>query len=372
MLPNEEKQKYPGINGLRAISISFVICYHLALQTAAFNNLIKIEWLRPVLYFIMDGQLGVNVFFVVSGFLITSLLMREEARTQAVSLKDFYIRRALRIFPAYYFLLLVYVVLQLFNLVQISPSSWLTAITFTKYFNWHQDWYTAHAWSLSIEEHFYFFWPLIFTTGIRPRKSVAITLILVVPLIRLLLYYHPVEWMNENTIFMRVDAIAVGCVFALYKDVVKQRLGAWLGLLFYVSVSGLFLMGFLPGLVDKLHSGFLSLMIIALGLTHGTVGDFLVGFIIMYAIYGPPGLWNRLLNLRVLDYIGVLSYSIYLWQQLFLSGGTAWFTQFPQNLFLIAVTAMFSYHFIEKPFLRLKSRFTVSKPALPADGALPQ
>ena len=165
-----EKTKYPSINGLRAISILLVVIHHLCLNEHIFTEIQKNTFIRPLTNFLQDGNFGVNVFFVISGFLITTLLTNEENKNNKISLKNFYVRRVLRIFPAYYFLLLVYFVLQLLNYIQIDPAAWLTAITYTKYFNWSLDWYTAHAWSLSIEEHFYLFWPL----GCSPGEAASL------------------------------------------------------------------------------------------------------------------------------------------------------------------------------------------------------
>ena len=114
--------KYPSLNGLRAISILLVIIDHLCKHYDIFKNFIyEIPTIpRLVLLFIQDGALGVNIFFVISGFLITSLLLQEEESTQTISVKNFYLRRTLRIFPAYYTLLLFYFVLQLFGYIQLS------------------------------------------------------------------------------------------------------------------------------------------------------------------------------------------------------------------------------------------------------------
>ena len=106
-MPVMKTQKYASINGLRAISIFLVLTHHCILQYNVFGNFAHIKWLQPFIKLLNDGQLGVNVFFVISGFLITSLMLQEEAKTKTVSLKNFYIRRTLRIFPAYYFLLLI-------------------------------------------------------------------------------------------------------------------------------------------------------------------------------------------------------------------------------------------------------------------------
>ncbi len=106
----------PSLNGLRGLSILFVLIAHIQIMSFHLPD-------GP------GGQIGVNIFFVISGFLITYLLLKEEAATGTISLKNFFIRRSLRIFPAFYFLLLVYGVLQLFSVLHISAGSWLSSIT---------------------------------------------------------------------------------------------------------------------------------------------------------------------------------------------------------------------------------------------------
>jgi peptidoglycan/LPS O-acetylase OafA/YrhL len=348
------KIRYPSLNGLRAVSIILVIFHHLEYSYNIDRNLINIKWLTPFIDLIEDGPLGVNMFFVISGFLITSLLYEEELATAAISLKNFYTRRILRIFPAYYFLLFVYFILQLLGIISISNASWLTALTYTKYLNWPLDWYTGHAWSLSIEEQFYLFWPLIFIAGDKVRKIAAACLIIIVPVIRLYSFFHPAPWINDLTIFTRIDAIAVGCLFALYKEKIILILSNHWNKLFYFSVIILLFLRYLPTVPYKIH---LATFYIPLGLTHGTFASILIALIMMYSIFGPHGVWFKILNSKVLNYIGVLSYSIYLWQQIFIMNTTYWFNQYPFNLVLILIAALFSYYLIERPFLKLKSKF---------------
>ena len=106
-----KEKKLPSLNGLRAISIFLVLFDHLQIKYYIFSETLP-KYFLPIRYFLEDGHLGVNVFFVISGFLITTLLLKEEQKNKTVSLKKFYIRRTLRIFPAYYTLLLVYFILQ--------------------------------------------------------------------------------------------------------------------------------------------------------------------------------------------------------------------------------------------------------------------
>lgn len=348
-------QKYPSINGLRALSILSVIISHLDFKQGFFQ-----DWkednhaLNLLKFFLQDAQFGVNVFFVLSGFLITSLLIEEERRTQTVSLKKFYIRRTLRIFPAYYFVLLVYFVLQIENYLHLSDLSWITALTFTKQF-YRTEWFTAHFWSLSVEESFYLFWPLVFMGGDRFRKRAAVFLIILVPVIRTFLYFHPIAWIDELMLFTRIDAIAMGCFFAIYKDAIVAKLSPYWTAVFVVSAVAVVVLHDLPIHFAKIGLGFIF---IPLGLTHGTIANVLIALILMYSVFGPKGLWFRLLNTRVMDAIGLLSYSLYLWQQFFISERVDWINRFPQNVVLIFLTAIGSYYLIEKPFLRLKKKFS--------------
>ena len=347
-----KKIKYPSLNGLRAISILLVLIHHLSGQEHLFLGYDKNKWIFPLISFLQDGQLGVNVFFVISGFLITSLMLNEESTTGTISLRNFYIRRTLRIFPAYYCLLLVYFILQLLHIIYISDVSWVTAITYTKYFNWSLDWYTGHGWSLSIEEHFYLFWPLILIYGRKYRKTAAIVLILTVPVIRVVLYFHPISWINELTIFTRIDSIATGSLFAFCKDEIIEKIQTHWKKVFYGSIMIIFL---LP------HLSHLGIIFIATGSTHGSIANFAIALLMFYSIFGPNEIWYKFLNSKVMNTIGLLSYSIYLWQQIYISGNSYWVTKYPQNLFFISITAISSYYFIEKPILKLKTRFEVSK-----------
>jgi peptidoglycan/LPS O-acetylase OafA/YrhL len=348
-------KKYPSLNGLRAISIFLVLNLHLGLKNNIFQSFYGIKWAEPFVFFIQDGALGVNIFFVISGFLITSLLLKEESNSGTISLSKFYIRRVLRIFPAYYFLLLVYFILQLFNIIYISNSSWLTSLTYTKYLNGRLDWYTAHFWSLSLEELFYFFWPFIFLSGIKTRKTVAFAVVLLIPFLRIFIHKYTVAIEDQLNIFTKIDSIALGCLFALYKDTIINRLSKYWSLAFYSSALVLLFLRYLPDSADKINLGFIF---VPLGLSDGSLANLAVAIIMMYSVFGPRGIWFKFLNLKFINYIGILSYSIYLWQQLFISSLGYWVNNFPQNILCILAMSIFSYNVIEKPFLRLKTKFS--------------
>lgn len=345
----------PSLNGLRGISILMVVCSHLIynhhIDLYAFDQ----KWINLVFRPLYDGQLGVNIFFVISGFLITKILIHETERTGSISLRNFYTRRALRIFPAYYFLLLVYFILQSLNFIHIDSNAWLTAITYTKYFNHNLDSLTGHAWTLSVEEHFYFLWPLALTQTKRFQKNLALSIIISVPLIRVLSHIYPISFVHNYSIFYRMDALAFGCLSALYlKELIAFLRPLWK----YIFPFSLFmLLTFRIGVVVLDRLG-LEFILIPFGKTSGTFANLLISIILLYSVYGPRKLWFRFLNSHVLIHIGIYSYSIYLWQQFFLSEKyTYWVMEFPQNLALLLIVSIVSYRLIEKPFLKMKSKF---------------
>jgi peptidoglycan/LPS O-acetylase OafA/YrhL len=197
--------------------------------------------------------------------------------------------------------------------------------------------------------------------GDKIRKRGALLFVLVVPIIKLALYAHPVEWITQLTIFHRIDSIALGCLIALHKNVILKLLNRRFEVIFFISLSVLFLLRYLQPLSAgyNLHLGFI---VVAFGSTSGTIANLCIGVIVLYSVFGPHGVWSRLLNSKVLNYIGLLSYSLYLWQQLFLTGKEFWWSSLPLNLVFIAGSALFSYYCIEKPFLKLRDKLEKPSP----------
>lgn len=303
----------------------------------------------PILF---DGQFGVNIFFIISGFLITTLLLKEQEQTGVVSIKKFYLRRVIRIFPAYFFLIFIYAILQYFNIIEISKSSWLTTLTFTKFLNGGSDWYTWHTWSLSVEEWFYLLWPISFIHCKNNKIIILWWIIILIPIIRFLSAANLIHTISNLSIFTRADAIATGCLFAIYKiDIEKILFKKHKYLMFFILLSGLFINAILsPYVFGKT----LTVLSVALGGTHGTIANFIICIILIYSIQPKGGWWYKLLNTKIVIYIGKLSYSLYLWQQLFIHNTTKWYNNFPINLLFIVIFSTLSYYLIEKQFLKLK------------------
>lgn len=349
-----KKEIYPSLNGLRALSIMFVVFSHLKEEL---RRVPIVSDLFQHIGFISDGQFGVNIFFVISGFLITALLLQEENHYRRISLKKFYMRRTLRIFPAYYSLLLVYALLSCVDIIEITPMSWLTAITYTKYYNWGLDWFTAHAWSLSIEENFYLVWPIVFLSRSKLRSYFLVSIIVICPIFRVYSVLHS-TWMGELTIFQRLDSIALGCLVALYyqsllKLIIKHQLQ-----LIILSVIWILIYPLLTPINIKysLHIGWFTVPFAG---SIGTITNMSIVVFLIYSLNFKSNYFYLLLNSKPLNFIGMLSYSIYLWQQIFTSSLFFGRDIFPFNLVLLLIFSLISYYFIEKPFLKLKNEFSV-------------
>lgn len=202
-------------------------------------------------------------------------------------------------------------------------------------------------------------WPFVFKFAKKYRKHFAFAIILIVPALRMLYVKTQHQWMDELTLFQRVDAIMWGCVFAMYHDkllaicqkyITKYRLVLWLPFLTILALSAFTLIN------DQLDLH-LGALIVPFGNTTGTIADVAIGFIVLICIhYQQTGVF-KILNNKPMDYLGKLSYSLYIWQQLFFSENIGWASSLPLNIVLLFTVANISYYAIEKPCLRLREKF---------------
>jgi len=341
----------PSLNGLRALSIGIVIIVH-----CGFKNFGTREF--------PGAQFGVNIFFVLSGFLITLLLLEEERLSATINLKKFYFRRILRIFPAYYALLIAYYILQMRGVFQFTTNTWLSAIFYLKDVRVPNSysWETDHLWSLSIEEHFYLLWPLVFKFLKRYRVKIAVFFIILVPIARGVVFaLNPHS--EGTTFYERSDALLWGCLLAIYYQPVSMVMMRainkykWMIILPFL---GLFV-SVVAFRIFPINSPFAAGVIRALGRADGTFTNIFICLVIVIAVNSRNTLFYKMLNTDAVNYLGKLSYSLYIWQQLFFSSAIGMWGVFPLNILCIVAVSMLSYHFIEKPFLAIKSRYEVKK-----------
>lgn len=363
MTKSKDLTKLPSLDGWRAISISMVLLAHSTF-TPGFPTGIN----PMVLNWFGTGGMGVRFFFVISGFLITWLMLQEQEHTGGISLRHFYLRRVLRIFPVYFLYLFV---LGFLTHYSQSPSAWLANVTFTTNFFWKQNGIpTDHLWSLGVEEQFYLIWPCLLILGIKRAKKcnwllkMLLVPLLVAPAIRLLdskqWYPAPLHFLFQGgSFFASFDSLAYGCIAAvlfiqhrervelLFKN--KPKLASW--------TAGLLILA--PTILRAAHfPGRLQAAMFAS--IQGT------GFalLLLQSILHPHKGFYRVLNWTWIRHIGVLSYSIYIWQEMFCGTDEtvfnvkgAWWVSFPVWILVTLLVAHASYYLVEKPLFKLRARF---------------
>ncbi len=337
----------PVLDGIRAVSIILVLISHSTISRSKLS----------VLYLFAErcGQTGVSVFFVISGYLITMLLLREESQIGRIDLKKFYIRRALRLFPACYVYLAVVALLSAGGWVTGNPPrSFIAAILYIRNLV-GQGYETTHLWSLSLEEQFYFLWPtLLVLIPARSRLKATVGMIVAICLWRSYVTFTTTKDLL-TLVFrsdMRMDTILVGCAWALsrarsldrpvlprWRDHAAFPVAVIAMLVGWMALSRWYAVWFAPG---------------------PTVAALLIGLVVVWLLDHPDSLAGRLLSSAPAIMIGRLSYSLYLWQQLFVAPWTpamGLVRHFPVDLVLSVAAAWTSYQFVEAPFLRIKDRY---------------
>lgn len=345
-----------GLDGLRAVSILLVLAGH-SWQTLALAE----EFKTLGHYFANGARMGVSMFFVVSGYLITHLLHKEWELTGTFSLKAFYARRVLRIFPAFYTYLLVVSFLRFFGWIDTTYGDILTAGVFLKNYQHafaihsnDSNWFVGHFWTLSLEEQFYLLWPVtILLVGMLRAHRVAFLIVLSSPLIRVITYYLWPASRGQLGIMLHTAAepIMLGCLAALWQhyDFFERGLRRWASRQ-WPFLAAIFVLIISPTLVLRFG-----------GMYGATIGMSLesiaVAFIMLWIIRHPKSLLVRILSTSALCHIGTISYSLYLWQQLFLTPrNQSWTGVFPVSLVLSFAIAQLSFSLIERPFLRSRDR----------------
>jgi peptidoglycan/LPS O-acetylase OafA/YrhL len=341
----DQSTRIPSLDGLRAISVAFVILGHLV-GTTYFP-----QSFYPLKYF---AEFGVRIFFVLSGFLITTLLLKELELTRSISLKSFYLRRVFRIFPAAYAFIGAMTVLGLMNIVYLNWSDVIHAITYTVNYHPVRCWYLGHLWSLSVEEQFYLFWPVILKLmGRQKGLLLGIAVCLVCPIIRIVEFtYFPGSRMGVGERFETVaDAIAIGCILAASREWLFCQ--KW-----YAALMSSRLFFIVPLFTLSLNLPIRLRYEYSVAETLKNVG---IALCIDWCIRSQSHATTRFLSARPIAFIGTLSYSIYLWQQPFINRqNISLMTHFPLNCVFALCAALGSYYLIEKPVLKIKKRFESS------------
>lgn len=341
----KNSRSIPSLDGLRAISIALVVVCHVgAGVTGRFAGVSG--W-----FFYSWGPFGVSVFFVISGFLITNILIKELEATETISLRRFYFRRAFRIFPPFYaFLVIAFIVARL-GYFRSEIRHFVIAGTYTWNYLGGGNSLLEHTWSLSLEEQFYLLWPAVLVLlGRRRGVKFALWLIVLSPFSRVLTYLLFPRYRGAIAMMLhaRIDTIMFGCVIALlWNDERFLRLVQPLLRGSIAAAAALYVLVVDPLLQVRFHGAYQ----LPFGLT---IDACCISILLVYAVRFPAGVLGRFLNTAWLRHIGVISYSLYLWQQMFTRENSV--SYFPLNLLAILACAEASYWLIERPSFRLRDR----------------
>jgi peptidoglycan/LPS O-acetylase OafA/YrhL len=344
----------PTLDGWRAVSIAAVVLCHDSVHRL---GPLSTQWIYD------HGHNGVDVFFAISGLLICSRLMSEEEHKGSIRVGEFYLRRAFRILPPAIFYLAMLVVLRVTIGLPVGYPEIGSALLFLR--NYTSSFqhlqaiypaYTSHFWSLAVEEHFYLLLPglLVFC----PRRWRVAALFSLAAAVALHRAWHDPAAQSQFHTDVRLDALLVpaGLAILLRGSEARARLIPWLR--FWPAVAALLL-----GVISLDRASRLEPLALA----------WLMPLVVLGTMLRPRSWFARFLELAPLRYVGRLSYSLYLWQQLFFvshygseSAHIAWLQRWPMCLLMTLGAAMFSYYLVERPFLRA-GRWVIARWSAPAD-----
>lgn len=368
---------YPSLDGLRFFAFFLVFLHHSLLNVSSPNPLLN--------FFLViiekNGWVGVDLFFVLSGFLITTLLIKEKQHFGSFSLKNFWIRRALRIWPLYFLALIfgIFIIPPIHSffhleILNIDPAFYKIQLPlyFTLLGNWAvvafgypPFYHIAHLWTISLEEQFYLFWPLIlfFTKDLRKSLLSGFGLIALALLTRFYLAHlgitHPGIYTNT---LARVDTLVLGALAALFFCYKPNLLN---------KIKGLFNLPL--QIVTLTVFSFVLHRIYVFDPTRTldvVFGYSLIGLFMLYFCLSALNLksaFSKFLEFHPFVYLGKISYGLYVWHILgleiagFLVPG---FLKPTIGLLITILLGVISYKFYESRFLKLKSKFSriISRP----------
>jgi peptidoglycan/LPS O-acetylase OafA/YrhL len=350
---------YPVLDGMRGVAILIVLLAHLGLN----------RYLWKFKFYLVSNT-GVSMFFVLSGFLITTLLLKELLQTGEISLKRFYIRRALRILPVAYLFLVVLIMLNQVYSLNIGAAHFIASFLFYKNLPMPNEPYTAHFWSLAVEEQFYLTFPVLLAANVNRYTLIAISIAVIVPVIAILSYLG-LGILHNN---MAGQLLSKFCMYAFWKGPVIILIGSVGALLMFKGI-------FKP---ERLRANyFLSFILLILGIEITAinfpfytkyVSEYLSALLISASIVlciGRNDFLSWLLNNAFLRRIGILSYSIYIWQELFIGTGSwqPWLhplAGYPEWLMIIiklgAIAAIVAASYLfESVFLKMKDKYSYNR-----------
>jgi peptidoglycan/LPS O-acetylase OafA/YrhL len=390
--PTHQKIKYfPSLDILRFVAFMMVFVSHAAFFFGYVDNSPK--WVQFRQTFLAHGDLGVTFFFVLSGFLITYILISEKTQQGKINIKNFYMRRVLRIWPVYFFTMIVAFWLLPLLMSTVGLSDGLNALPFNILQNTRQyPWYVfflgnfnlAHGptpavtvavlWSISVEEQFYLIWPLIVRKF--KRKSLPKILVTVILIATIYRFFNAgdISIVKYSTFSVMSD-IAIGCLFAwLFFE--QNWMTFWTKRLahshaFFLYYSTLAILILSRSMIYSINLQWLQSLLIAIEpLVFATLFALIISRL---AYLRHDFITGKHPIQKIFIYLGKISYGLYCYHLIVLtlvlavfynSGYPIKYDSIPELIMIFVFTligtiisAMASYHLIEKNVLKYKGRF---------------
>ena len=319
-------KRIPSLDGLRAISVSLVLIGHLAHSG------------RTPQFLAVYANSGVRMFFVISGYLITTILLNEHTRSSTIILREFYMRRAYRILPAAG-------AFMLFALVAYwREFRWIDAWAMFLYllnYDWARPWMVGHLWSLGVEEQFYFLWPSALKKFYRHKVAVLLAVVAIAPIYSSVCYHFKVPGGGYGTFPAVADNLSIGCLLAIFSARIP-KINFWAAL---TMLAGVILIPYYPA--DTPLRTIFELFVL------WPIMNCCMAGLLLHVVRAQ----YRVLNVAPVVWVGKISYSLYLWQQPFFFAPPG---QLPYKLLVGAGLACLSYYLVEQPFLRFREKRVVA------------
>jgi peptidoglycan/LPS O-acetylase OafA/YrhL len=349
-------RRIKGLDGVRAAAVVGVIAAHLHF---------------PALY---GGGVGVDIFFGLSGYLITSILLRERFATGQISLPKFWGRRALRLLPAVFLVLIVVDAVVLIGGHRLHDPQWHQGLVATPavvfyYSNWlivdhHLLGQYGPLWSLSVEEQFYILWPLIMVVAFRTSRPLRLltwiaTVVIALVIVDRFASFHPADLDRTFGTDYRIDGILAGCLLAIaFGGGLAERIAAITKRWIWPAIGYLLLVAvFTPKFGDNSHPGRVYL--------YYTVGLPLVAIatqtVIGFLVTHQSDRITRFLGWRPIEYTGRISYGMYLWHYVIIAALGSLAVPHPSAKYALAIlltygltylAATLSWRLFERPLSR--------------------
>jgi peptidoglycan/LPS O-acetylase OafA/YrhL len=347
------------LDAWRGFSVLLVVCYHAVFyrfgavfraghavgNNAVYWEVARSDVARAMLELIVYwGPLGVKFFFVISGYIITRIMLAERQTRGTISMRAFYLRRACRILPPLWIYLACLWAATYAGWINVTSHSFFYALSFLCNASIHacySEWFLAHLWSLSVEEQFYLVWPLVVVLAMRRLLSIAALGFLSCFLLAAQMSLLFVGEFNNGLSFACISA------GALYAS--SGRLREAIALLATLPAIAL-------AILLLFARPFIPLMFPGQFRLHDILTPALICFVMFSSFQYRISLESRILT-RALASIGLISYGLYVWQQVFLAPPELYLkASFLTQPYLLIPAVLISYLLVERPFIRLGVR----------------